>query len=230
MKTSVALIFFCLFLSINSSADSAVTKAAPPVSKKTLQAGSLQKILEKYAQASSLQADIKKTDEKIILGTRAESKGKLKYANKKIRITLEGEKKVEFLYANRTVTLVEYPDADFAPNSGRKVTVLKKSIPPFLDSLLNLFSNPKIFNKAFAVVSEKKDKETLTIELKPEQKTIKNLTLKIDLKTNVLTEVVFVDDVETKTTIEMTETAFNKKLDKNEFTFTKLKTDEEMKE
>lgn len=229
MKTSVALSIFCLFLSFDSSADSAAKKPAAPVAK-SASAGSLQKVLEKYAKALTLQADIKKTDEKIILGTKAESKGKLKYAGKKIHITLEGEKKVEFLYVNQTVTLVEYPDADFAPNGARKVTVLKKSIPPFLDSLLSLFSNPKAFNKAFAVVSEKIDKETATVELKPEQKTIKSLTLKIDLKTNVLTEVVFVDDVETKTTIEMTDTAFNKKLDKNEFTFTKLKSDEEMKE
>lgn len=229
MKTSFATGIFCLIFSFASWADSSVKKT-PTTTVKAVSAVSLQKVLEKYAKALTLQADIKKTDEKIILGTKTESKGKLKYAGKKIHITLEGEKKVEFLYANQTVTLVEYPDADFAPNGARKVTVLKKSIPPFLDSLLSLFSNPKGFNKAFAVVSEKKEKDTATVELKPEQKTIKSLTLKIDLKANVLTEVVFVDDVETKTTIEMTDTLFNKKFEKNEFTFIKLTTDEEMKE
>lgn len=230
MKTSFVLCIFCVFLSWVTRADSSVKKVIIEPSKKATQVSVLQKALEQYAQASSFQAHIKKTDEKVILGTKSESQGTLNYQSKKIHISLNGEKKVEFFFANQTVTLVEYPDADFNPNGPRKVTVLKKSIPPFLDSLLNLFSNPKNFHKAFAVVSEKKDKDFATVELKPEQKTIKSLTLKINLKNNLLSEVVFVDDVETKTTIEMTETVLNKKFDKNEFIFTKLKTDEEMKE
>lgn len=229
MKTSPLLALICLFLSFTAGADS-TAKTAPAVKKTVVQVSVLQKALEKYAQASSFQTDIKKTDEKIILGTKTESKGTLKYQTKKIHIFLEGEKRVEFFYNSQTVTLVEYPDADFSPKGARKITILKKSIPPFLDSLLSLFSNPKGFNKGFAVVSETKDKDFATVELKPEQKAIKSLRLKINLKSNQLTEVVFVDDVETKTTIEMTNTDFNKKFDKNEFTFTKLTTDEEMKE
>lgn len=229
MKTSFASLIFSLLFVFTAGADSAV-KTTSAASKKPAQENVLQKTLEKYAKASSFQSDIKKTDEKIVLGTKSDSTGQLKFQNKKIHITLEGEKKIEFYYSNQTVVLVEYPDADFAKNGARKITTLKKSIPPFLDSLLSLFSNPKSFNEAFAVVSEKKDKDFTTIELKPEQKAIKSLTLKINLKNNKITQVVFVDDVETKTTIEMIDTVFNKKFDKNDFTFTKLKTDEEMKE
>lgn len=230
MKTSFALLIFSLFFSFTVTADTAVKKSSATVSKKTTQDSILQKTLEKYAKASSLKSDIKKTDEKIVLGTTTESKGQLKLQNKKIHIILEGEKKVEFFYSNKTVVLVEYPDADFAKDGARKITTLKKSIPPFLDSLLSLFSNPKSFNKAFTLVSEMKDNDFVTVELKPEQKAIKSLTLKINLKNNQLTQVVFVDDVQTKTTIEMTDTVFNKKFEKTDFTFTKLKTDEEMKE
>lgn len=217
-------------MSFKVRADSAVKKTEAAVLKKSAQDNVLQKTLEKYAKASSLQSNIKKTDEKTVLGTVAESKGQLKLQNKKIHIILDGEKKVEFFYSNRTVVLVEYPDADFAKDGARKITILKKSIPPFLDSLLSLFSNPKDFNKAFAMVSEKKDKEFATVELKPEQKAIKSLALKINLKNNQITQVVFVDDVDTKTTIDMNDTQFNKKIDKNDFNFTKLKSDEEIKE
>ncbi|MGZ3692384.1 MAG: hypothetical protein ACXVAX_12830, partial [Pseudobdellovibrio sp.] len=73
----------------------------------------LQKTLNKYSQAKSVQVDIKKTDEKIVLGTKSESSGILKYEKNKIYISQNGDKKVEFFYNDSTLTLVEYTDADF---------------------------------------------------------------------------------------------------------------------
>lgn len=190
----------------------------------------LQKALNRYAKASSIQTEIKKTDEKVILGTKSQTEGVLKFQKNKIFISQNGEKKVEFYYANKVLTLVEYPDADFDPKGSRKVTTIKKAIPPMVMSLLNLFSNPKAFTKDFAVLSEKTENDTYTAELKPNLKNLKNLKLKINTKKNEISELEFVDDVDTKTTISFSNVKLNSKLDKKDFQFTKLKTDEEMVE
>lgn len=190
----------------------------------------LQKTLQKYSKAKTLQTEIVKTDEKIILGTKSESTGSLMLEKNKIFISQNGEKKVEFFYNNNTLTLVEFPDADFDKDGGRKVTTLKKSIPPFVKSLLNLFSNPKNFNKDFKTISEtKKDNEVL-VDLKPSMKNLKNFSLKINSKDYEITELTFVDDVDTRTTIKFTKIFLNKKFKKDTFLYTRLKTDEVMTE
>lgn len=191
-----------------------------------LQKTVLQKTLEKYSKAKTLQTDIFKTDEKIILGTKTETTGSLLLEKNKIFISQNGEKKVEFYYSNNILTLVEFPDADFGKDGGRKVTTLKKSIPPFVKSLLNLFSSPKNFNKDFKAISETKNDKEVIVELKPEMKNLKNFSLRIDPKQNEITELTFVDDVDTKTTIKFSKIFLNKKFKKDTFLYTRLKTDE----
>lgn len=206
------LIFFTLFVLClqNSFAKSSV----------------LQKTLQKYSKAKTLQTDIVKTDEKVILGTKTETTGSLLLEKNKIYISQNGEKKTDFYYNNNVLTLVEFPDEDFAKDGSRKVTTLKKSIPPFVKSLLNLFSNPKNFNKDFKTISEtQKDGETV-VELKPAMKNLKNFSLKINSKENEITELTFVDDVDTRTTIKFSKIVLNNKFKKNTFLYTRLKTDE----
>lgn len=190
----------------------------------------LQKALEKYAKATAIEFDIKKTDEKVILGTKAESRGVLKYQQNKIYISLNGDKKTEFIYTGKSLALIEYPDADFDPSGKRKVTLLKKNVPPLVKSLLNLFSNPKQFRKDFAVVSESAAQGILTSTLKSSQKNIKSFTVKISEKDLTLTEISFVDEVDTKTTIEFTNQKLNAKISKSDFQYKPLKTDEVMPE
>lgn len=188
----------------------------------------LQKALDKYSKATSVQTEIKKTDEKMILGTKSETAGVLKYQKNKIYISANGEKKVEFFYSDKTLTLVEYPDAEFEKNGHRKVTTLKKSIPPLVTSLLNLFSSPKNFGKEFKTLSEKKEGDEYLITLQPAQKNLKNFSLAVDAKNYQIRQLSFTDEVDTKTTIQFMNVKLNTKINKADFQFTKLKTDEEM--
>ncbi len=192
------------------------------------EAKALQKTLEKYSGAATIQFDIHKIDEKIILGTKSESSGLLKFQKNKIYLLQEGEKKVEIFYVDRTLSLVEYPDADFGPDGKRKITILKNTSPPLIKSLLSLFSNPKTFAKEFSVVSEKSQDDLLVIELKPKQKNIKNLVLKIKSTDSSLIELSFVDDVETKTTLQFSNLKLNTKMKTSDFHYKSLKTDEVM--
>ncbi len=192
----------------------------------SVQADVLQKALEKYAKASSIQFDIKKTDEKMALQTISESNGYLKFQKNKIYILQNSDKKTELFYADKILTLVEHPDQDFGDSQKRKVTILKKSTPPLIKSLLNLFSNPKNFNKEFSVLSCKTDGNFEIIALKPAQKNIKSFNLKIRKADLGLTELSFVDDVDTKTTIQFSNLTVNTKMNKSEFQYQSQKTDE----
>jgi outer membrane lipoprotein-sorting protein len=188
----------------------------------------LQKTLSRYSKAKGITAEIIKTDEKVILGTKSQSKGQIKFQKNKIYISQEGEKKTEFYFVDKVLTLVEYPDADFDKNGARKVTTIKKSVPPLVSSLLNLFSNPKAFTKEFKTINEKSDGNILTVDLKPTLKNIKSLSLKINSKKNEIVDLEFTDDVDTKTTISFSNLKLNAKLSKKDFQFKKLDTDEEM--
>ncbi len=184
------------------------------------------KTLNKYASAESIQVGLKKTDEKSTLGTKTISEGTLKFAKDKIFILLNGDKKIEFFYKNKTIWLVEYPDLDFDKNGKRKVTILKKSKPVLISGLINLFSDQKQFLKEFKVLSEKKDGDKLTVEFKPAQKNLKSFTVVISQKDRLIKQVLFTDDVDTKTTLELSDLKLNKKMQAADFEFKKIKSDE----
>lgn len=226
------VVLACVFIIVLSDVATA-TNVKPIVLLKTKD---LQKVLEKYSNALSIQADIKKTDEKIILGSTSESQGVFKFQKDKIYILQNNDKKTEVFYMNKILTLVEYPDVDFAATSDlkngskRKVTILKKAAPPLIKNLLNFFSSPKNFNNEFSMVSEKLVGDFQNIELKSNQKNIKNLNLRINTKNLELVELSFVDDVSTRTTLLFSNQKLNSKMNKGEFQYKQLTTDEVINE
>jgi outer membrane lipoprotein-sorting protein len=188
--------------------------------------GELTKILSKYTGAKNVEVKVKKTDEKTTIGTKSVSEGVLKFSKNKIFISLVGEKKIELFYNNNTIWLVEYPDLDFDKDGHRKVAILKKSTPVLMTGLINLFSSQKKFLKEFKVIKEKIDGDLLTVDFKPDQKSLKTFTLVINLKERTINQVIFTDDVDTKTTLELDKLKLNKKLNAADFQFKKQKSDE----
>lgn len=185
----------------------------------------LQKTLDKLSKASSIQFDIKKIDEKIILGTKLETTGVLKYQKQKLYILQTGEKKIELFFSEALTYLVEYPDSDFNKNGNRKVSVFRKPALPLI-KILNIFSNTRSFNKDFKVISKEENEGVLTLKFNSKFKNIKQLALKIKSNDLILQELNFVDDVETKTSIEFSNMKLNTPLDKGVFQFKALKSDE----
>lgn len=186
----------------------------------------LTQVLGKYTKASSVEVSLKKTDEKNALGTKTSSEGLLKFSKNKIYILLNGDKKIEFYYKANKIWLVEYPDLDFDKNGKRKVTILTKSTPVLLKGLINLFSNQKKFLKEFKIVKESKDQDNLIVELKPTEKNLKSFSLVINTKERSINQVTFVDDVDTKTTLELSQLKLNRKMTAADFQFKSQKTDE----
>jgi len=204
------LTFICLSLFILSA------QASPELTQ----------VLSKYTKASSVEVSLKKTDEKNALGTKTSSEGILKFSKNKIYILLNGDKKIEFYYKANKIWLVEYPDLDFDKNGKRKVTILTKSTPVLLKGLINLFSNQKKFLKEFKIVKESKDQDNLIVELKPTEKNLKSFSLVINVKERSINQVTFVDDVDTKTTLELSQLKLNRKMTAADFQFKSQKTDE----
>ncbi len=209
MKCYIFFYYAILFFTLPSFASSELTKT-----------------LEKYSKASSLEVQIKKNDEKVTLGTKSTSQGVLKHKAGKIYLVLDSDKKTEFFYNNKKITLVEYPDQDFESDGKRKVTILTKSQPALITGLLKLFSNSKSFLKEFKVVSEKNEEGSLIVDLKPEQKNFKNFSLVINPKKKLIDSIIFIDDVDTKTTLELSNLKLGSSIPNSTFTFKALKSDE----
>lgn len=186
----------------------------------------LTKILNKYTSSKTVSLDLKKTDEKIALGTKETSDGTLKYSKNRIHVVLNSDKKVEFYYNNNTIWLVEYPDKDFDKDGKRKVTVVKKNTPVLMKSLINLFSSKKKFLKEFKVINERTEDGQLIVDFEPQYKNLKKFSLEMDIKKQLISKVIFIDDVDTKTILELSNLKTNKKLSSSEFQFKKNKTDE----
>lgn len=197
----------------------------------TAKPATLQKVLEKYAKAKSIQTNIKKTEDKPTAMAPTVLDGEMKVQKNKIYISLNGDAKTEFFYTEKFLVLVEYPDADFAKaGAKRKVTTLKKSVPPFIGSLLGLFTDPKSFKKEFTVISEVFEAGGLRISLKPKNEKMKSLDVLVDPKNHTISQLSFVDDVNNSTKIEFLNTKLNVKLGKADFQFVKKPTDEELSE
>ncbi len=184
------------------------------------------KILEKYSKSSSVEVQIKKIDEKLTLGSKTVSQGILKHAGGKIYLILESDKKVEFFYKDKKITLVEYPDQDFDKDGNRKVTVLSKNKPAIIDGLLKLFSNTKTFLREFKVLSEKPDGDSLVVELKPPQKNLKSFSIILNKKDKLIDSIILIDDVDTKTTLELKSLKLSEKISPSTFEFKPMKSDE----
>lgn len=191
----------------------------------------LQKLLAKYSKATSLSFEITKIEEKPALGIKKQDSGILKYQKGKIYLLQSGEQKTEFYYAGGVLTLVSYPDSDFADSAKTKVTVLKKNIPPLVRSLLNLFSSPKQFAKDFKSTSEKSEDKTTVVVLKPQNKQaakdVQDLTIKINSEDASLQQMSFVDEIGNKTTLSFSHIKLNGKMQAEDFKY-KIKSSDEV--
>lgn len=191
---------------------------------------SLQQVIEKHAKAQNLSYEIKKIDEKIMLGTKSQSTGIIVFEKNKIYIEQNAEKKSQIYYKDKILKLVENPDPDFDKDGKRKVTIIKKNIPPLVRSLVSLFSSPKNFGKEFSVISEKYADGAYKIELKSLKSNVNTLQLTYDSKSWTLKELFYQDDVNNKTTIIFSNYKANAKIDKSIFHFKELASDEVIKE
>lgn len=185
-------------------------------------------IIDRYGKAKFITADIEKTDEKIILDTKTISKGIIKYSAGKFYLLLQSDKKAELFFKGRHLTLVDYPDLDFDKDGARKITRIKDKTPAFLKSLIDLFSNSKVFFDQFKILDTSIQKNILILNLKPTRGSLKNFQLELNTKEKTIQAIHFTDDVKTVTTIQFNHLDLKTMIPKEIFEFKAKKSDQEV--
>ncbi len=176
-------------------------------------------ILDKYSSAKFITVAVEKNDEKLTLGSKSTSEGIIKYASGKFYLSLNSDKKTELYFKDQKLTLVDYPDQDFDKDGIRKVTVISKNTPAFLQSLVHLFSDSKKFFNEFEIISADVTENILTLNLKPKMASLKDFKIDLNIKTKTILAIKFVDDVETQTTITFKKFDLKRKISKSTFEY-----------
>ena len=184
-------------------------------------------IINHYSKAKFITADIKKIDEKSVLGTKTVSQGLIKYSSGKFYLLLQSEKKTEIFFKRRNLILVDYPDLDFDKEGVRKITHIKDQAPAFLKSLIDLFSNSKNFFDQFKIIDTSLKEDILTLDLKPKLKGLKDLNLELNIRDKTIQTIHFIDDIKTATTIEFSHVDLKTIIPKATFEFKSQKSDQE---
>lgn len=176
-------------------------------------------ILDLYSNAKYITVDVEKQDEKLTLGTKSINKGIMKYSAGKFYLLLNSDKKTELFFKDQKLTLVDHPDQDFDKDGIRKVTVITKKTPIFLQSLVNLFSNSKTFFNEFKITKSEQKGDLLVLDLKPKMENLKNFKLELNVPQKKIVSIVFVDDVNTMTSILFKDLSLKKKIAKSTFEY-----------
>ena len=176
-------------------------------------------ILNLYSNAKYITVDIEKQDEKLTLGTKSINKGTMKYSGGKFYLLLNSDKKTELFFKDQKLTLVDHPDQDFDKDGIRKVTVITKKTPAFLQSLVDLFSNSKTFFKEFKITKSELKGDRLVLDLKPKMENLKNFKLELNVPQKKILSIVFTDDVDTMTSILFKDLSLKKKISKSTFEY-----------
>ena len=187
-------------------------------------------VLQRYANSKHITSDIEKLDHKLTIGTKTVNKGSVQFSSGKVYLKLQADKKTELFFKEGKITLVDYPDEDFDKNGPRKVTIITKDKPAFLQSLVNLFSNANKFFNEFKITKSVLKDDILTLDLSSNIKNIKNFKLVINTKNKEISSLEFTDDVQTQTTINFKNLDLKKKIDKSTFEYKGLKTDQEIRQ
>lgn len=185
-------------------------------------------IMERFSKAKNISAHIKKVDEKPTLGSKTSSSGELKYSAGKFYLQLNADQKTELYFKGGKLTLVDYPDLELDKNGVRKVTHVAGKTPAFLNSLIDLFSNSKTFFKQFKIINTSLDNGILSLNLKPAIPNLKKFKIEFSTVNKTIDKIEFTDDVDTQTTIQLSEFDLEKIIPKATFDFKVLKSDQEV--
>ncbi len=183
-------------------------------------------ILSQYSRSKSVKFEIEKVDEKKVLGTKKSTPGELTIAGAKFNLMTLGATKTEIISTGKKLWLVEHPDADFGGASSRKVSDLSKKQPALAKQIVQIFSNPKKFIKSSQIKQASTQGDQLVLELQPLAKELKSFEIRFDKAQKQISEISFVDDVDTTTTVRFLKVTKLNKIPQKKFEFKKKSSDE----
>lgn len=180
--------------------------------------GALQKITKKYRNTKVVEMNVEKTVRSELLGKETRHEGKIFLGSGKFRWENSKPEKTLLVYDGKTIWSEQTPPPEFGgPVQVARGKVDKKTKSHLLLSTL-LGTDMK---KNFKVLSEKKDGDILTVEVRPlkDDLNAQEMSLRLDTKNNVLSEVSYKDDIGNLTTLTFWNVNFLKTEKKNLFKY-----------
>jgi outer membrane lipoprotein carrier protein len=199
------ILLFSLFLSLSAMAA-------------TNGAATLQKVTKKYRNTKLVEMNVEKTVKSELLGKETKHEGKIFLGAGKFRWENSKPEKTLLVYDGKTIWSEQTPPAEFGgPVQVARGKVDKKTKSHILLSTL-LGGDIK---KNFKVLGERKNGDTLTVDVEPLQNdlNVKAMSLRVNTKDSTLSQVSYKDDIGNLTTLTFTDVNFLKSEKKNLFKY-----------
>lgn len=167
----------------------------------------LQKISKKYRAAKLVEMTVQKTVKLELQGRETKYDGKIYLSSGKFRWENETPEKTLLVFDGTTIWSIQYPPKEFGgePQIARGKVDKKTKSQILVSTLLG-----SDLQKSFKVVSEKKDGDKSTLEVKPvgNDLMITSMNLLIDTKKVLLLEISYKDDIGNLTKMNFSDISF----------------------
>jgi outer membrane lipoprotein carrier protein len=178
----------------------------------------LQKVTKKYRAAKLVEMNVEKTITSDMLGKKPTYEGKIFLGGGKFRWENSKPEKTLLVYDGKNIWSEQTPP----PELGGSVQVARGKVDKKTKShlLLSTLLGGDV-KKNFKVLDEKKDGDTLTVGVKPLQDdlNVTSMSLKLNTKDNVLSQVSYKDDIGNMTTLNFSNVSFQKSEKKSLFKY-----------
>ncbi len=182
-------------------------------------------ILDVYRQSESIILEVRKTQKNPILDKEVVQKGMIRFVKGKFYWETTDPEKNLVVYDGTTLWTVQYPPAEFKemPLQVAKMKIKNKKNSPII--LAEIFGIRPI-QSIFSVKQKSKDGTLINYELKEKKSELglKNLMLKVDVKTKRVASLEYLDEVENEVKLEFRSTQFNVKVKQSIFDYKPPKT------
>lgn len=169
-----------------------------------------------YSQVEYMKTPFTKIQKSLILDTSDKVKGKLHYSKSKARLEFDTKPK----------TLLVVGETDFWQVSGDEVVTGKIKQQNFPNIFIDIFSKPEVWDDIkLELVSEKKDRMTITVDTKKKFSWLTELIITINTEKNTIVNLKYVDDVQNSVEFKFTRPYFSSRFSKRLFTYTPKKGD-----
>lgn len=179
----------------------------------------LKDVSKKYRNSKLVKIETHKKVTSELLGKTTNYEGVIYLAQGKFRWQNETPEQSLLLFDGDVIWNVQFPPKDL----GGPVQVAKAKVDKNTKSqiLISALIGKEPIEKNFKIIRETMEKDTMSIELESRKNDVrvKGLTLKIDLNSKLIKNISFKDDVNNTTEIEMKNTEFLSKANKELFKY-----------
>jgi outer membrane lipoprotein carrier protein len=179
----------------------------------------LKEVNKKYRNSKLVRIEADKKVSSELLGKTTSYQGVIYLAQGKYRWEIETPEKSLLIFDGEIILNVQYPPKDL----GGPVQVAKAKLDKNTKSqiLISTLIGKEPIEKNFKVIEEKTEEEILSVELQPltGDVRVKGLTLSVDVKTKQIKKILYKDDVDNTTDINMNKTEFLSKENKELFKY-----------